>query len=100
MQHTNVGPPLDVGPAKLAVTEARKAYEAAVARYRAAVNPTEEELDRAETHLSDFDAEETYRHRRNQQGLEGLDADERILDQITEHQRDDEDEGGAKSAGV
>ena len=98
MQDTNVGPPLDVGAAKLAVTEARKAYEAAVAQYRTAVNPNKEECDRAEEYLLNGENEETYRGR-NQIGLKGIDADERILDQITE-QRDDEDEGSVKSAGV
>jgi hypothetical protein len=48
------------------VEEAKKAYRDAVNRYRAVVAPTKEELDRAETYLSDFDNEKAYRHRRNQ----------------------------------
>lgn len=74
------------------VAEAKKAYVDAVERYRAEVEPTAEELERAEQFLSDFDDEETHRDRGSRPGeLDGLDADERILDQVME-QREEEEE--------
>jgi hypothetical protein len=79
------------------VEEAKKAYLDSVSRYRAEVDPTKEELDRAEEYLSDFDNEETYRGRNQPGQLEGLDADERVLDQIME-QRGDEEESEAAGA--
>jgi hypothetical protein len=109
MPDTNVGPPLDVSAAKLAVTEARKAYEAAVAQYRAAVKVTDQEFENAEENLSErieHSQQDRSRPHEEYDRTDAMDYEESVLDYIVEHlddivaDRDDEEERGAKAAGT
>jgi hypothetical protein len=75
----------EISAAKLAVEEASTAYQTAVDRYRAAVNPTAEELER---HLYERTDAEAF-------------VDEDMLDEIVEHRDESEEEPEpSQAAGV
>jgi len=90
---------MDVGTAKLAVVEARKSYEAAVAAYRTAVNPTKEEFENTE--LSMLELREDKRHHSDHDPVPEPSTEE-VLDEVVNRRKeeDDEEDGAAKSAGV
>jgi hypothetical protein len=89
----------EINATRLEVTKTTEAYAASVARYRAAINPTDQEFNAAEVSLSAD--EDDYRDHLDEK-LENLitgamDYEEGVLDQILEQREENEEEDDEQS---